>query len=244
MGLFSNIFGGGKSNPKMVSGRNPGKGWIEANKFNRAKGGFAGGYGAWTFKNIIDAHCTVDDIVETFGLNKEGCQYCECWEEAYGKQYNIAEMIYKEWVDYYLGVISSLTAEMNMCLEQAEELEQEAQDLQEQAEDLRDDAAWSEDPEERADLLAEAEILEQEARLLLEQATQLRLTATNLQMQIDVNYSAIDMLTIEQFVNYDEVEKNAYSSAIDFAKTWINGDTWIPEEVLSWAYYEISSHNK
>ena len=76
MGFFSKLFKGGKrSRSKVVSGRNPSDKWIYANKFNLPKGGFAGGYGAWTFKNIVDAHSSCDDIVNVFELDAESCEY-------------------------------------------------------------------------------------------------------------------------------------------------------------------------
>ena len=93
MGLFSSIFGGGRKSSGIVSGRNPGKGWISANRFNKAKGGFAGGYGAITFGNIMDAHSSDEEIVEEFELDSEDCDYKHpsfgktCYQQAYTEEY-------------------------------------------------------------------------------------------------------------------------------------------------------------
>lgn len=151
MGLLSGIFKGGKSNTGIISGRNPGKGWIDANKFNRAKGGFAGGYGAYTFRNIIDAHSSSDDIVEEFGLDREDAPYGNCYQRAYKEEYRNA------------------IVEMMLAMD------------------------FFGDPED--------------------------------------------------YIDWDAVEEAAYDYAIELAERWINGDEWIPEEVIEWAYYDVSGHN-
>lgn len=151
MGLFSGIFGGGKSNPKIVSGRNPGKGWIEANKFNNAKGGFAGGYGARSFQNIIDAHSSAEEIVEEFGLDREDAPYGNCYQRAYKEAYQQAII------------------EMMLALD------------------------FDGDPED--------------------------------------------------YIDWDEVEENAHDYAVELAERWINREEWIPEEVINWAFYDVSDHN-
>lgn len=193
------------------------------NRNHQKRGGYAGGYGAITFGNIINAHSSAEDIVDTFSLDKEENGYeCDAYERAYKEQHDIAEQIYQEWVDYYLGIIDMLTSEMNECLREAEQLEQVAQELQEEAENLRDEAEWAEDPEEAEELIAEA---------------------AELQAEIDGYYSEIDMLNIEEFIDYDTVESNAFLYATEFAQQWIDGSVWIPMDVLSWAYYEVSDHN-
>ena len=153
MGLFSRIFGGKKSSG-IVSGRNPGRGFIEANRFNRIKGGFAGGYGAITFGNIMNAHCSADDIVEEFGLDTEDCDYKHPF---YG---------HTPYMQAYMEAL------------------QEAQ--------------------------AEAALLDADP---------------------------------EDLIDWDEVYDNAYDYAIELAEMYIAGQTWIPEEILDWAYYDISDHN-
>lgn len=159
MKLFSKLFGKKKSS-SVVSGRNPGKGWIYANRFNQAKGGFAGGYGAITFKNIIDAHSDSDEIVEEFKLDDEACEYehpyfrCNCWTQAY------------------------------------------------------------------REALAEAQA---EAKMM-----------SVFGMDIDP----------EELIDWDQLEEDAYNYALELAEMYINGETWIPKEILNWAYYDVSDHNK
>lgn len=90
MGLFSSIFGGRSSG--IVSGRNPGSGWNFANRFNKAKGGFSGGYGAISFGNIIDAHSSAEEIVDEFGLDQPDAEYGNCYERAYREELAIAQI--------------------------------------------------------------------------------------------------------------------------------------------------------
>lgn len=214
------------------------------NRSHQKRGGYAGGYGAITFGNIINAHSSAEDIVETFSLDKEDNNYgCDAYERSYKEQYDIAEDIYNEWMDYYLDIIDMLTGEMNECLNEAEQLEETAEELQNEAENLRDEAEWCDDPEESEELIEEAESLEEEAEQLLEQAESLRTEAAELQAEIDGYYSEIDMLNIEEFIDYDTVEDNAFLYAAEFAQQWIDGSVWIPMDVLSWAYYEVSDHN-
>lgn len=151
MGLFSNIFGGGKSNPKIVSGRNPGTSFIEANKFNKARGGYAGGYGALSFQNIIGAHSSAEEIVEEFGLDREDAPYGNCYQRAYREEYRKA-------------IVTMMLAK---------------------------------------DFFGNP----------------------------------------EGYIDWKAVEEVAYGYAIELAERWINGDEWIPEVVINWAYYDVSSHN-
>lgn len=214
------------------------------NRSHQKRGGYAGGWAAIAFGNIINAYSSAEDIVDIFALDKEENNYgCDAYERAYKEQYDIAQEIYQEWLDYYLDIIDMLTAEMNECLNEAESLEETAQELQQEAESLRDDAEWTEDPDEAEELIAEAEELEAEADGLLDQAEALRATATELQAEIDGYYSEIDSLNIEEFIDYDSVEDNAFLYACEFAQQWIDGTVWIPMDVLSWAFYEVSDHN-
>lgn len=151
MRFFSSIFGGGKS--RVVSGKNPPKGFIEAANFAHTKGGFAGGYGAWTFGNIIRAHSDAEEIVDEFNLDNENAEYGNCWQRAYS--------------------------------EALKESEQEA-----------------------------------------------------------MIFALMGMdFELEDFIDWEEVEETAHEYAIELAESWISGSTWIPYEVLEWAYYDISDHN-
>ncbi len=246
MGKLSNVF---RNVGNGITGKGRDGYFGIANKWNRytkKKGGYAGGYGAWTFSNIMNAHCSVDDIIQEFGLNKEDCPYCDAYATAFKEQYDIALYNYRETVEYYLSLIDIATGEMNLCLEEAELLEQEAQELQEKAEQLWQDAQDAMDMgdfDSCAELMEEAEILEQEAQVLLEQAQALRQRALELQLLIDNYYSTIDFLNLEDFIDWDEIEKNAYAYAEEYAQRLYDGSCWIPPEILQWGYYTISSHN-
>ena len=48
---------------------------------------------------------------------------------------------------------------------------------------------------------------------------------------------------IEELMDMDEVEENAYEYACDLAEAWYSGQEWIPEEVMDWAWYDLSDHN-
>lgn len=247
MGLLGAVFNGISNVASGITGKGR-TGYFKATqKWNRShakKGGYAGGYGAITFGNIINAHSSAEEIVDTFGLDEEDNSYgCDAYAKAYSEQYDIAEQIYKEWVDYYMGIIETLTSQMNACIEEAEMLEQTAQELQEEAESLRDEAELCYNPEEAMVLNEEAQALEAEAQELLEQAQALRTEAMELLSQIKTYYSEIEMLTIEQFIDDEVVKQNAFQYACEFAEKWVNGEVWIPTDVLSWAYYEVSDHN-
>lgn len=40
-----------------------------------------------------------------------------------------------------------------------------------------------------------------------------------------------------------EIQMRAYEIAEELVDCWLNGEIWIPEEVLDWAWYEVSDHN-
>lgn len=144
--MFSSIFGKKKSSSS---------GFIQAAKYNKPRGGFTGGYGAWTFRNIIEAHSSAEDIVEEFGLDQEGAAYGDCWDRAYRevKEEALEESLLMAILSFFKGGI--------------EEIE----------------------------------------------------------------------------IDYGRVEELAFDYAVELADSWINGETWIPREVIEWAYYDVSSHN-
>ena len=47
----------------------------------------------------------------------------------------------------------------------------------------------------------------------------------------------------EELMDMDAVDENAYEYACDLAQAWYDGQEWIPEEVMDWAWYTLSSHN-
>ena len=47
----------------------------------------------------------------------------------------------------------------------------------------------------------------------------------------------------EDLMDMDAVDENAYEYACDLFDAWYNGEEWIPEEVMDFAWYGLSSHN-
>lgn len=47
----------------------------------------------------------------------------------------------------------------------------------------------------------------------------------------------------EDLIDWEVVEEKAYNYATQLAQAWLSGDEWIPEEVMDWAWYDLSSHN-
>lgn len=233
------------NNSRIRSGRNPGRGFIEANKFNKARGGQAGGYGAWTFGNIINAHSSADDIVEEFGLNLEQNAYgCTAYEEAYGFLYD------SEFYPAYMDEVEAMLEIIEICEEQLHQLQGELEqaedhlgELQDELEDLEDDLEMCDNPEDAEEILDEMhevqeEIMETEA--LIEE---LEMEITEIEIEIEDWYSEIELLDPEEFVDETEVENLAFEYACEFAQNWIDGNVFIPEDVLDWAYYVVSDHN-
>ena len=244
MGLFSKIFGGRSGKGKVVSGKNPGKSWVYANKFNRARGGFAGGYGAWTFGNIMNAHCTPYDIVETFELNKEENSYgCDAYLEAYVEMYDEATAVYEEIVGYYMSLIEIAEAEISDLESDIKECENEIDDLQEEIEDLQDELEFADDPNEMEEIQEDISECREEIEELHQMIEEMEETIAWLNEDIGYYHDEIESTSIEELIDLDEVEKRAMDYACLFAQEWIDGNTWIPTEVLNWAYYDVSDHN-
>ena len=47
----------------------------------------------------------------------------------------------------------------------------------------------------------------------------------------------------EELIDWDTVEQNAYEYACELVAAWLDGSYWIPEEILDYAWYELSDHN-
>ena len=47
----------------------------------------------------------------------------------------------------------------------------------------------------------------------------------------------------EDLIDWDEVEENAYGYACDLFDAWYNKDEWVPEAILDYCWYGLSSHN-
>ena len=47
----------------------------------------------------------------------------------------------------------------------------------------------------------------------------------------------------EDLITEEMILGRAYLIAQELVAGWLEGDIWIPEEVLDWAWYEVSDHN-
>ena len=155
MGLFSRIFGGKSSVISIAKSAST----VGAYRVASGKSYSGGGWGLDRFQSIIDAHSSIEDMVDEFELDDESCPYMS--------------------LDGYPN-----------CYTQA--FQEELSEAKEEAEIL---AFFGEviDPEDLMDM--------------------------------------------------DEVEENAYEYACDLAEAWYDGQEWIPEEVMEWAWYDLSDHN-
>ena len=157
MGLFSKIFGG------IIKGVASNASFVGSYRVAGGKSYSGGGWGLDRFQSIIDAHSSIEDMVDEFELDDESCPYMSldgypnCYTQAYQEEYNKAQ----EEADI-----------LNMFLmEFGEEVE----------------------PEDLMDM--------------------------------------------------DAVDENAYDYACELAEAWYSGQEWIPEEVMDWAWYDLSDHN-
>ena len=153
MGLFGKIFG------NIIKGVASNASFVGSYRVASGKSYSGGGWGLDRFQSIIDAHSSIEDMVDEFELDDESCPYMSL--DGYPNCYTQA---YKE--------------ELSEAKEEAEIL-----------------AFFGEviDPEDLMDM--------------------------------------------------DEVEENAYDYACDLAEAWYSGQEWIPEEVMDWAWYDLSDHN-
>ena len=154
MGLFSRVFGG-----KSVQSVAQNASFLGAYREAGEQSYDGGGWGLDRFNSIIDAHSSVDDMIEEWGLADEDCQYKSL--DGYSNPYTQA---YRE---------------------ERERAEEEAEVLAMLGEELD------------ADLL----------------------------------------------ISWDTVEENAYEYAEELAQAWLDGSEWIPEEIMDWAWYDLSDHN-
>ena len=155
MGLFGRIFGG-KSKVKSVASS---ASFLGAYREAGGQSYSGGGWGLDRFQSVIDAHSSIEDMVDEFELDSESSNYMSL--DGYPNCYTQA---YQE--------------ELSKAKEEAEIL-----------------AFFGEviDPEDLMDM--------------------------------------------------DAVEENAYQYACDLAEAWYSGQEWIPEEVMDWAWYDLSDHN-
>ena len=160
MGLFGRIFGG-KSKVKSVASN---ASFLGAYREAGGQSYSGGGWGLDRFQSVIDAHSSIEDIVDEFELDSEDSNYMS--------------------LDGYTN-----------CYTQAFQ-------------------------EELAKAEAEADILNM---LLAEFGGE------------EVNP--------EDLINMEAVDENAYEYACDLAEAWYDGQEWCPEEVMDWAWYDLSDHN-
>ena len=155
MGLFSRIFGGKSSVISIAKSASTVGGYRVAS----GKSYSGGGWGLDRFQSIIDAHSSIEDMVDEFELDDESCPYMSV--DGYKNPYTQAYM------------------------EELQEAQQEAEIL----------AMFGEE------------------------------------------------VDIEELIDWDEVEENAYEYACELAEAWYDGSYWIPEEILDFAWYTLSDHN-
>ena len=153
MGLFGKIFG------NIIKGVASNASFVGSYRVASGKSYSGGGWGLDRFQSIIDAHSSIEDMVDEFELDSESCPYMS--------------------LDGYPN-----------CYTQAYQ-------------------------EELSEAKEEAEILAFFG----------------------------EVIDPEDLMDMDEVEENAYEYACDLAEAWYDGQEWIPEEVMDWAWYDLSDHN-
>lgn len=153
MGLFGKIFG------NIIKGVASNASFVGSYRVAGGKSYSGGGWGLDRFQSVIDAHSSIEDMVDEFELDSEHSNYMSldgypnCYTQAYQEELNEAK--------------------------------------------------------------GEAEILAFFG----------------------------EVIDPEDLMDMDEVEENAYEYACDLAEAWYSGQEWIPEEVMDWAWYDLSDHN-
>lgn len=157
MGLLSAIFSG------IVKGVASNASFVGSYRVASGKSYSGGGWGLDRFQSVIDAHSSIEDIVEEWNLDGEDSNYMSL--DGYPNCYTQA---YQEEVDKAV---------------------------------------------EKADII----------NMLLPPFSE----------EVDP----------EDLIDYDKIDENAYEYACDLAQAWYDGTEWIPEEVMDWAWYDLSDHN-
>lgn len=153
MGLLSKIFGFGKSIGTKAS-------FLGSYRAASGRSYSGGGWGLARFNSIVDAHSSVEDLIEEFSIDSEDSNYM------------------------------SLNGYPN-CYTEAYEQEKEKAEI-------------------------EAEILEA------------------LGIEID---------DIEELMDFDQIEQDAFDYAVDLVSAWLDGGEWVPQEIMDFAFYDLSDHN-
>ena len=153
MGLFGKIFG------NIIKGVASNASFVGSYRVAGGKSYSGGGWGLDRFQSIIDAHSSIEDMVDEFELDDESCPYMSldgypnCYTQAYQEELNEAK--------------------------------------------------------EEAEILA----------------------------------FFGEVIDPEDLMDMDEVDENAYEYACDLAEAWYSGQEFVPEEVMDWAWYDLSDHN-
>lgn len=53
-----------------------------------------------------------------------------------------------------------------------------------------------------------------------------------------------EIVAPDTLIDQEEVQEKARQYAIELVERWLNGTEWIPEEIMDWAWYVLSDHNK
>lgn len=154
MGLFSRIFGG-----KSIKSAATSASFLGAYREASGRSYDGGGWGLDRFNSIIEAHSSIDDMIEEWGLADDSCTYqsLDGYDNPYTQAYEKAR-------------------------EHAEEV---------------------------AEILAMFDV------------------------EVDV----------EDLIDWDAVEEDAYKYAKELAQAWLDGYEWVPQELMDWAWYTLSDHN-
>ena len=153
MGLFGKIFGG------IIKGVASNASFVGSYRVAGGKSYSGGGWGLDRFQSIIDAHSSIEDMVDEWDLDSESSNYMSldgypnCYAQAYKEEYD------------------KVKAEAGILAFFGEVI----------------------DPEDLMDM--------------------------------------------------DAVDENAYKYACELAEAWYDGTEWCPEEVMDWAWYDLSDHN-
>lgn len=239
MGLFSRIFGRGKKEPLP-------KGHMTkmARYGLHEKGGFTGGYGADRFRSIIEAHSSAEEIATHFEMQKQGNPYSpEAWDEAFAHFWETASAQYEEQQGFFLSLIEADEAEIAMLQREIDDLNGQISDLEDEIEQLINDLYG--DPDEGEEIADEIEALENEKSMLQGEADALGDQVSFLEEEIDGFHDEMEMLSVEEFLaDEGEIEELALENAVKVAEDYIDGTVWIPEDIINWAYYSVSDHNR
>ena len=109
MGLFSKIFGG-----KSVQSVAQNASFLGAYREAGGKSYSGGGWGLDRFNSIIDAHSSVDDMIDEWGLADEGCRYQSL--DGYSNPYTQAYREERERAEEEAEVLAMLGEELDADL--------------------------------------------------------------------------------------------------------------------------------